>query len=87
MSVLSSGRATRARLFSRAGVLERTARNQVPLDVVWLRVVRQNPHRLDQRADRGGLGRWKQQVEVLMPHMRTFASRKPRVFAATAQAL
>jgi hypothetical protein len=66
-------------------VLEGTARDQVPLDVFWLRVVRQRPHRLDKPADRPQLGRSEREIAVLERHLRIFARAEPHVFPGTAQ--
>jgi hypothetical protein len=66
-------------------VLEGTARDQVPLDVFWLRVVRQRSHRLDKPADRPQLGRSEREIAVLERHLRTFARAEPHVFPGTAQ--
>src|SRR5258708_5499583 len=87
MSVLSSGRATLARLSSRAGALERVACNEVPLDIFRPRIVQQGQHGIDERADIAFafVGDAPQQIEVLVPHCTTFAGAEPRVFAASAQ--
>ena len=65
------------------------ARNEVPLDVFWLRIVQQRQNRLAKRTDLGMtfIGATSQQVKVLVPHMRTFARTEPRVCAASAQPL
>ena len=68
-------------------MLEGTARDQVPLDVFWLRVVRQRPHRLDEPADRSELGSSEREIGVLETHLHTFARAEPHVFTGTAQPL
>jgi hypothetical protein len=66
-------------------VLEGTARDQVPLDVFWLRVVRQRPHRLDKPPDRSELASSERHIRVFESHLHTFARAKPHVFTGTAQ--
>ena len=66
-------------------MLEGTARDQVPLDVFWLRVVRQRPHRLDKPPDRWELGSSEREIGVFEWHLRTLARAEPRVFPGTAQ--
>ncbi|HMH39594.1 MAG TPA: hypothetical protein VK532_00180, partial [Gaiellaceae bacterium] len=58
---------------------------QVPLDVFWLRVVRQRPHRLDKPADRSELRSSEREIGVFEPHLHTFARAEPHVFPGTAQ--
>ena len=68
-------------------MLEGTARKQVPLDVFWLRVVRQRPHRFDKAADRSELGSAERGLGMFEPHPHTLARAEPDVFPGTAQPL
>jgi hypothetical protein len=65
-------------------VLEGTARKQIPLDVFWLRVVRERPHRFDKAANRSEVGSSERKIN-LVEHLDTFARAEPHVFLGTAQ--